>query len=393
MRILIFYASYGGGHLSAAKAIKDYIEKNYKEAEVKLCDCMKYINKPIEKFTTNAYKTMAKDAPKAWGMIYKLSDKGPIFHISNFNNEVMSIKLNTLLQEFKPDIIISTHPFSTQMSAYLKKIGKIDCKIASIMTDFASQNQWLVGNEYLDYIFVSNDEMKKQIVDKGVKEGKIYVTGIPLSARFNENFNREEIIKDFNLDKDKKTILFFGGGEFGLANESTTDILISFLRNLKDKYQMVIISGKNKDIYEKFRKTIEAEEIENETVLLDFTNKVPELMSISSLVVTKPGGLTSSGSLCSHLPMVIINPIPGQEEENAEYLVKHGVAIWLKEKHRSLDPTGTATRLHFENEVHSILCDKEKIENMRENTKKIAKPNSTRDIVETILNKKMIIDN
>lgn len=374
MKILIFYASYGGGHLSAAKSIKEYIEQNYKDSEVQLCDCMKYINKPIEKLTTDAYKIMAKDAPKAWGMIYKWSDKGPIFHISNFNNEIMSYKLNKMFKEFEPDFVISTHPFSTQMSAYLKKHEKINCKIASVMTDFASQNQWLVGHEYIDCIFVSNSQMRADVISKGVDENKVFATGIPLSQRFKEDYNKTEIIKEFSLDESKKTILFFGGGEFGLAKDTTSKILKAFVENLEQKYQMVIISGKNDKIRQKFEEIVKEEHKEKDIRILGFTNKVPELMSISDMVVTKPGGLTSTESLASSLPMIIINPIPGQEEENASYLEKKGVAIWLHDND------------NFDERVRKILQDDELLENMRENTKKIANLNSTKDICETILN-------
>lgn len=376
MKILIFYASYGGGHLSAANSIKSYIERNCKNCIVEMCDCMKYINKPIEKITTDAYKIMAKDAPKAWGMIYKWSDKGPIFHISNFNNEIMSKKLNKMFDEFKPDIVISTHPFSTQMSAYLKKIGKINCKIASIMTDFASQNQWLVGHEYVDYIFVSNKEMRDDIIKKGVDANKVFATGIPLSLRFQEKFDKDEIYKEFNLNPNKKTILFFGGGEFGLAKETTTEVLKQFVENLQNKYQIVIISGKNDKIHQKFEKIVEEEQAQENAKVFGFTNKVPELMSISYMVVTKPGGLTSTESLSSNLPMIIINPIPGQEEENARYLEEKKVAIWLHDDD------------NFKEKIKQILENNQKIEEMRDKTKEIANINSTQDIVKVIMKEK-----
>lgn len=198
MKILLFYASYGGGHLSAANSIKQYLESTHPDYEIKMVDCMKYINKDMEKFTTDAYKIMAKDVPHAWGALYKLSDKGPIFHISNLNNKMMSVKLVDLFKEFNPDVVISTHPFSTQMTAWLKHQGKTNCKLANIMTDFAPQNQWLVGNKDMDYIFVANEKMKDKIIEKGIPEEKIHATGIPLSNRFLENFNREEIKNHLN---------------------------------------------------------------------------------------------------------------------------------------------------------------------------------------------------
>ena len=201
MNVLIFYASYGGGHLSAANALRQYIEKNYPEYNVKMVDCMKYINKGVEKITTDIYASMAKDMPSAWGAVYALSNNGPVFHISNFNNKVMAFKLKELFDECKPDLVISTHPFSTQMTAWLKQLKLSNCQLASILTDFASQNQWLVGHRYTDYIFVSTEKMKRELIEKDIDGDKIYVTGIPLSQKFSQNFDRKEIEDKFNLDK------------------------------------------------------------------------------------------------------------------------------------------------------------------------------------------------
>lgn len=374
MKIMIFYASYGGGHLSAARSIKQFIEQNYPGCEVEMVDCMKYINTGIEKMTTGAYKIMAKEVPWAWGQIYKLSDKGPIYHISNFNNKVMSIKLNNLFKEHNPDIVISTHPFSTQMTAWLKQLKKTNCKLASVMTDFMPQNQWLVGHKYIDYIFVSNKEMKKKIIEKGISEDKIHVTGIPLSNRFLENFDREKIKQSFKLDLNKRTILFFGGGEFGLGKDKTLRILESFLDNIGDLYQMVIISGKNEKMYERFSNLISEKSQENNVLLLGYTNQVPELMAISDLVVTKPGGLTITESLASGLPIVAINPIPGQEEENAEFLEKAEVAVWLR-KHDEPD-----------DQIAVLLSNPDRLYSMKLKSKLMAKKNSTKNICNIILN-------
>ena len=140
-KVLIFYASYGGGHLSAANSIREHITSNYPDVQIEMIDCMKYVNKRFEKLTTTAYKEMAKKAPWAWGTIYYTSQKGPIAEISSASNKLLAFKLNSLLQEYKPDLIISTHPFASQMCSYLKKHHKIDAKIASILTDFAPHDQ------------------------------------------------------------------------------------------------------------------------------------------------------------------------------------------------------------------------------------------------------------
>lgn len=136
---------------------------------------------------------------------------GPIAHISNASNKVMALKLNKLLQELKPDVVISTHPFGSQMCTVLKKAGKIDCKIATVMTDYAPHDQWLVNFDLVDYFFVAHDGMKQALAEKGIAEDKIFATGIPLSNRFLKHYNKPDILKEFGLQENKKTILFFAG--------------------------------------------------------------------------------------------------------------------------------------------------------------------------------------
>lgn len=372
-KVLIFYASYGGGHLSAAKSILKYISEHYTDTEVEMIDCMKYINKPIEKVTTGAYREMAKKAPKLWGKVYSGSEKGLLSKISKDSNKLMSRKLNHLLQEKQPDLVISTHPFSSQMVSYLKKKGKLTCTLATIMTDFAMHKQWLIGHEYTEYFFVSNDSMKQDMTNYGVSKDKIFVTGIPMSDRFFENFDTEKIYEMFELDKNKKVILFFGGGEFGLGKERTVQILHVFIQEVPN-YQIVAVAGKNEKMKETFEELVQSNNAQDRVRVLGFTDKVPELMHISSLVVTKPGGLTTTESLASNLPMVIINPIPGQEEENAEFLVSNGVGVWIKKDDNP------------EEVITGLFSSPDTLEQMKKNTEKFTKQYSTKTICEALLN-------
>ena len=373
MKVIIFYASYGGGHLNAAKSIQECILNNYKEIDVELIDCMKYVNITIEKITTAAYREMAKKAPWAWGRIYADSQKGPLAHISSRSNKIMAIKLLKLLREKNPDLIISTHPFGSQMCSYLKRKNKIHAKIATIMTDFAPHDQWLVGSDFTDYFFVAHKKMKDYLISKNIDERKIFDTGIPISNRFLVDYDRNSILKELEFDNSKKTILFFGGGEFGLGKTRTIEFfktLVSFNNSL----QIVAIAGKNEKMKIAFENIVEEFEAQERVKVLPFTNQVPELMSISSLVVTKPGGMTTTESLASHLPMLIINPIPGQEEENAKFLESKGVGIWIKKD------TDVNTLLN------DIFSTPDKLEKMKQNTNILAKPNSTKNICEILIN-------
>ena len=374
MKILIFYASYGGGHLNAAKSIHEYLKNNYKDKniDVELIDCMKYVNKTIEKMTTKAYNEMAKKAPWAWGRIYSDAQRGPLAHITSRSNKIMAIKLLRLLREKQPDLIISTHPFGSQMCSYLKRKGKISTKIATIMTDFAPHDQWLVGSDYTDYYFVAHENMKKYLKRKGIPDSKIFATGIPLSSRFLKKFNKEKIFEKLNLKPNKKTILFFGGGEFGLGKNRTVEIFESFVKYCKDM-QIIAISGKNEKMRLAFEKIVLKYQRNDSILVFEYTSQVPEFMSISDLVVTKPGGLTTTESLASHLPMVIINPIPGQEEKNAKFLVKNGIALWIKKND------------NVQELLETLFLHPQTLETMKENTKKLAKLHSTKEICDTLL--------
>ena len=370
-KVLIFYGSYGGGHLSAAKSIENHLKNHYNDIEVKIVDCIEYINKHLNKLLADSYNEAAKKAPFAWKTAYYLSNDGLTSKAVTTSNKLFSIKLNTLLQEFKPDLIISTHPFGTQMCGVLKKKGKINCKLATILTDFHIHGQWLVFNEYCDYFFVSNNQMKDDMIEYGVDEQKIYVSGIPVSDRFKSDFDKNQICEEFDLNPNEQTVLFFAGGEFGLGNKTTVMVLKALIR-LFSKLQVVAISGKNPKMKNKLDELVKTTDSSDRIKVLEYTNKVPELMSISSFVITKPGGLTSTESLTAHLPMIIINPIPGQEEENAEFLVEKGVAIWIKKN-------DNVARI-----LKQLYRDPQKLPLMKENAIALAKPNSTEYICKTL---------
>lgn len=372
-KILILYASYGGGHLSAAKSIKEYIDNNYNDVETKIVDCIKYINLTLDKITTGAYRQMAKKAPWAWKKVYYHSEKGALSKISNTTNKIIARKLLHLFEEFNPNLVISTHPFGTQMTSYLKKKNKINCTLATILTDFAPHDQWLVGNEFGNYFFVAHEAMKNSLInDFNIESKKVYSTGIPLSSKFLSEFNDNEIYKTFGLNPQKKTILFFGGGAFGLGKSRTLEILQTLI-NYLDEYQIVAISGKNSKMNASFNELASSIQDKSSLKVYEFIDNVPEIMHISNLVITKPGGLTISESLASALPILIINPIPGQEEENAEFLEQSGVAVWLRKNDSA------------ETVLKNLLEDENMLSTMKEKTYTLAHKDSTKQICDILL--------
>lgn len=310
-RIMISYASYGGGHFSAAKNLKEYIEENYPNCDVFLFDCMKYINRVIDKVCGSTYSKITKNIPWFWGKIYYHTQE-PIFErIINLSNKVLSYKLGRLLKEINPDVIISTHFFVGHMCSILKQRGKINAELATVITDYGEDpyNEWICNHKYIDYFFVAHNEIKNKLIEKGVSEDKVFDTGIPISDNFLKNYDKFRILEELKLNLNKKNVLFFGGGEFGLGKSKTLEVFECLVKDFAN-IQIIAIAGKNENLKNNFEKIVTENNRNEDVKIFGFTDKVAEFMSISNLVITKPGGLTSTEALVSNLPLVAIHPIP-----------------------------------------------------------------------------------
>ena len=285
-------------------------------------------------------------------------------------NKALTIRLKKMLRIRKPDVIISTHPFVSHMCAYLKRKGKTTAKIISVMTDYGIHNMWLEENKYIDKLMVATDEMKGDCVrEYGVPETKIFVTGIPVSKRFSETFDKYEILKELGLVHGKTTLLFFAGGGLGLGK---SEGIFEELVNSDYDFQLIAVTGKNEKQKERFENI--ANKSSKSIVVLGYTDKVPELMSASDFVITKPGGLTSTECLAMQKPMIIINPIPGQEEQNSIYFTNNGTAL------------RTYKNEPIEHVLDIVVNNKKRVEQMIEMCKVIGKPNASYNIAKETIN-------
>ncbi len=371
MKVLLLYAKVGNGHLKAAESVKEVLEK-LNDVQVVYEDGLEYSSALTNKLIVKGYASVTRRAPKLWGTMYKRSDKAEFNTIGEVNkmvNKALTIRLKKMIRITNPDIIISTHPFVSHMCAYLKRKGKVRASIVSIMTDYGIHNMWVEEHEYIDRLMVATSEMKQDCIRKyGIPESKIMVTGIPVSERFSLEYNKEELRKEFNLDENKKTLLFFAGGGLGLGKSEK--IFEELLKTNYD-FQLIAVTGRNEKQKMRFE-NIASTSGKNITVL-GYTNKVPELMAISDFVITKPGGLTSTECLAMCKPMVIINPIPGQEEQNANYFINNGTAI------------RTYKNEPIEHVLDIAMYNEQRVKQMVEMCKVIGKPNSTKTIVDEVI--------
>ncbi len=359
MNVLILSASTGGGHMAAAKALKSYIMNKDEFARVEVVDTLEYISPLLNRTISDSYAYMIKKSPKIFAAIYHASNKDNKFSdLIVLLNNFFSKKLLNLIDDFKPDVIVATHMFPNEMVSYLKEENKISLPLICVMTDYAPHKTWISKN--VDAYITANDDMKDDMIKLGVKKEKIYPFGIPVDEAFHIQKNKAEILNNLNLKSDIPTILVMAGS-FGVSN------ILSIYDNLLEiekEFQIIVITGKNKKLYdafdrkinpqnykisskinfekidklkssikvhsetlEKIKKLTHKEKKSKPTRLIFFTNEVYNCMQAADLIITKPGGLTVSEALASNLPLAIFNAIPGQEEENANFLVKNNMAI------------------------------------------------------------------
>lgn len=366
MKVLIFSVSAGGGHNHAAAAVEKHILLNDPYSEVKIIDTIKHINPILDKVVIGSYLKSLKFNPSIFGKLYNFAETGEsLASVSNLINEMIIFRLIPLIDEFKPDIVVSTHAFSSEMLSILKLKGKINVPILTILTDYAPHSFWL--HDGIDGYVVSNCDMVIDMASRGIKPNIIHNLGIPVNPNFMRSFNKDETFNSLNLDSNKTTILLMGGS-LGMGKIYN---VYSELQNIKNDVQIIVITGKNKKL---FSQLIDIQnESKKETRIVGYTEEVNKYMQISDVLITKPGGLTITEALIYNLPMAIFSVIPGQEERNAEFLIKHNLAISLgdgKECSETID---------------SLLGDRAKLKEMRSNCFTFAKPNSGSDIYKLLL--------
>ena len=363
MNILIFTASTGGGHKRAAAAIKAKINDISPQTNVTVIDGMKAIGKVYNKAVTKGYHIMATKTPEFYGKLYRLSDENkPVAKAVMKSNEMYAKKLLESIEEYDPDIIIICHAFITNMVSYLKEKGKLNVKAISLITDYDSHRTYI--SPYIEAFVLAEPQMAKKLLEEyKVPESKIYPLGIPTFDSFAKNETREELCKRERLDPEIPTVLLMAGS-FGVTG------VLDFYEQLAqtgENIQMIVITGRNIKLFDHFDKKIQELDSSRNTKLLYFVDNVEDYMHIADLIVTKPGGLTVTESIACHLPMAIYSAYPGQEADNVDFLLNQNAAVLIDKKNGA-------------KQIIELLNSPEKLNEMRENCKKLALPNAAEDI-------------
>ncbi len=365
MNILILTASTGGGHKRAAAAIEAKIRQSHPETTVTVVDALKSIGKMYNKTVCDGYHFMATKVPKVYGECYKITDRKNIIHKAVMkSNTMMSKKLLETIESCNPDIIIICHPFVTTMVSRLKAKGKLDVKAIALITDYNAHRTYIAPN--IDAYVLAEPYMARKLeIEYGVDKGKIYPLGIPTFDKFTSEFSKEDICKREGLDPNKKTVLLMAGS-FGVTG------VMNFYEQLakaSDDLQMIVITGKNGKLFEHMHDLVFDLGTKRRTKLLFFVDNVEDYMHISDLIVTKPGGLTVTESLACGLPLAIYSAFPGQELDNAEYLVGEEAAVLLDKK-RGAD------------QIIQLINSPGELDRMKKRCRSLAMPDSAEKIYE-----------
>lgn len=348
--IVIVSASTGYGHNQVAGALKlEFEEKGYKAVIV---EPLKEVSKSLDMLVSDGYKILATLMPKMYGTIYKISNNETMNRpVAKIFIKALTDKIEEIVNFENASMIISTHPLLVDVISSLKGDGIIDIPFLSIVTDFLPHQSYISDN--VDAYLVGSSYTKNGIVARGISPDKVYCYGIPIKRIF-----REDVVTE--KKEDIFTILLMGGS----MGVSSIKKALKNLLNIEDKLKIIVVCGNNdtlkNSIDEKYSEYIPNKYIE----ILGFTDKIPELMELSDVIITKPGGLTVTEALTKNIPMIIPYFIPGQEEENAEVLVNAGAAIKV-DSVKELDEV-----------VGVLMNDPSKIKWLKQNMKEMSKDHS-----------------
>ncbi len=369
-RVLILSASAGAGHIRAAQAVEKAFIQLDAAVDLKNIDTLQYTNKLFEKLYSRAYIELVDKAPDLLGWLYNHFDNPWRFE----RRRLAFDKLNTgpfikLLKEYRPDLAVCTHFLPAEIISWLKQKHRLTTRQVIIVTDFDLHALWLC--RHYEHYFVALEETKLHLQALGTPPEKITVSGIPIDPVFAENKDKTEMRKKLGLNAVSPAILISAGG-FGVG---PMEMLIQSLMKMHNKVQVVAVCGKNNELQNRLEKLSGQLPVNSPVKIIPvgYTTKMDEYMSAADLLLGKPGGLTTSEALAKDLPIVIVHPIRGQEERNADHLLEEGVAIRCN----------NFPVLAYK--IDNLLDNPTRLAAMRNNAHRLARPTAALDIVKKLL--------
>ena len=368
-RVLILSASAGAGHLRAAEALEVAAREAYPGLYVENHDVLTLTNAMFRRLYAKTYLDLVNSAPHVLGMLYDWLDR-PVKNdfgdrLRRRVQKLNLLKFEKLVRNGNWSLVISTHFLPVELIAQLRLNDKLDVPQVTVCTDFATHRLWV--NQPCERYFCATEEGAEYLGIFGVPRETVEVTGIPIHPDFGRQVNQDALLKKHGLNYEHPVVLQMCGG-FGVG--PVAEIYRSLL-SVEKPLQVIVVAGRNESL------KAELENIErperHRVLILGFTKEMHELMAIADLVVTKPGGLTTSEALACGLPMVVANPIPGQETRNCDFLLENGAAVKIDH------PSQLALKLT------RILADRSRLDQLRTHARQLGRPRAAFDVLERSL--------
>ncbi len=371
-KIMVLSVSAGAGHVRAAQAIIETAGLKFPGLKIIHHDVMELVPRLFKQLYADSYIKIVDRHPALWGFMYDKMDRREDDNsklkrlrtvIESFNTKKLAKEITTLC----PDTIICTHFLPAELISRMIRKEKIHIPCWVQVTDFDIHGLWIHTN--MAGYFAASREVAWRIKDRGIPEDQIHVTGIPISPVFSRDYPIKELKAKLNIDPGKFILLMMSGG-LGVGGPHE---LAERLLELDINCQIICLAGKNKKLLENLNQL--ALKFPGKLFPMGFTKTIEQVMAVSDLAISKPGGLTTSECLAMGLPMIVISPIPGQEERNADYLLENGVAL------KAHDAAG------LEYKVKELLKNPEQLKKMSQNALDTAMPKAAEKVLKIVIKK------
>lgn len=363
---MILSASVGSGHVKAADALEKAFLARPEVGEVFSDDSLDHTNILHKQFYSTLYKRLSEITPQFLGWWYETSDDPWVTDRVRVALDLpQALPLVNLLREFRPDFVVCTHFMPAGVIAHLLRKGQIKTNLSIVVTDFHFHAMWIA--RAFNHYFVSQEEDRIHMEALGLPGERISVSGIPIDPAFGHPINESEVRRRYNLSAEAPIVLV-AGGTLGL---SPAKAVVRRLMAFGDRIQTLVVCGKNEELKRDIEKMLGA--ANGRFRVLGYTTEMRHLMGISKVILTKPGGLTTAEALACGLPMIILDPIGGQEERNSDMLLEKGAAVKCAE----------VTVL--EHKLGALLDDPERLAAMSSNARRLGRPDAARTIAHKVL--------
>lgn len=369
-RILILHAAVGTGHTTAAHALAEAFRRK-QTGEVRVEDVLDYGSALFRSALTRSYLEVSGRAPMLWKMLYQVSDSDDPDRLalgSAWRERLERRPIRRLEQfvtSYRPDVIVCTHMFPMDVLRGLKRQGVLRAPLYSVITDFMVHAMWI--NDGVDGYFLASELTREAMIARGIAPAILHVTGIPVKLEISEPKTAEAARARRQLPADRPIITLFGGGiEPQRARQVVSRLLAS-----PTPATLVVVAGRSDAVAASIKDLVDGPNMR--LIRLGRIDYVDDLVAASDLAITKSGGLIVSEILARGTPMVVIDPIPGQEEWNADYVAASGAGIQLRQV-ESVPPV-----------VHALLAQPERLELMRKLAGQVGRPHAALNIAEQVL--------